>query len=95
MALIIEIKVTPSSGRQLCKLDKSGTLKCFLKSPPEQGKANQELVKFLSKSLELAQDQVTILSGHTTRNKRIKIDASLTFIMVLDMLGIERQSNLF
>ena len=95
MALIIEVKVTPNSGRQLCQLDKAGNLKCYLKNPAEQGKANQELIKFLSKSLKLPQEKITLLSGHTTRNKRIKIDASLTFTAVLDMLGIERQGKLF
>ncbi len=95
MALTIEIKVTPNSGRQLCQLDKAGKLKCYLKNPPEQGKANQELIKMLAKNLKLPQEKVTIVSGHTIRNKRVKIDAPLTFIMVLDMLGIERQGNLF
>ena len=39
MSLVIEIKVFPSSGRQKFVIDKSGKLKCYLKNPPEKGKA--------------------------------------------------------
>jgi uncharacterized protein (TIGR00251 family) len=95
MPLIIDLKVGPSSGRQKCLLDKSGTLKCYLKSPPEQGKANNELIKFLAKNLGLAQENVLIVNGQTSRNKRIKIIADLTFEQLLSKLGIERQQKIF
>lgn len=95
MALMVEIKVVPSSGRLEIKLDKKGGLKCWLKSPPEQGKANTELVKFLAKTLGVAQDKVELMSGQTSRNKRIKIELSITFDQLLHMLDIHRQKTLF
>lgn len=95
MALTVEIKVSPSSGRQQCTLDKSGKLKCYLKSPPEDGKANLELVKFLAKSIGIAQSQITIMAGHTHRNKLLKIEAPLTFEQLLMHLGIEKQKSVF
>lgn len=95
MALICEIKVVPSSGKSACKLDKNGMLKCYLKSPPENGKANKELIKMLAKELGVSQDEVEILSGETSRNKRIKIDRDFTFDELLVKLGIERQMPLF
>lgn len=94
MPLILDIKVIPNSGRQQFQFDKAGNLKCYVKSVPENGKANLELLMFLAKTLGLPQAKVTLLSGHSSRNKRIKIDAPLTFITVLDMLGIERQGSL-
>ena len=94
MALIVEIKAVPSSGRQVCKADKSGVIKCYLKSPPEGGKANAELVKFLSKKLKVRQDQVAIIAGATARKKRIKIDAEMSLEMFGDMLGLEFQKKL-
>ena len=72
--ITIDIKVVPSSGKQLCTSDKSGKIKCYVKSPPERGKANQELVKFLSKKLGLPQENVYIISGETSRNKRMRIE---------------------
>ena len=95
MALIVEIKVIPSSGRLEIKLDKNGGLKCWLKSAPEQGKANAELVKFLAKSLSIAQDKLLMISGQTSRNKRIKIELTITFDQLLNMLDIHRQKTVF
>ena len=92
--LILEIKVVPSSGKQLCRLDASNALKCFLKSPPEKGKANGELIKLLSEKLNIAQAAVTIVSGAAARKKRVKIDTNLTFHDVCAKLGIEIQGEI-
>jgi len=45
MSLVFDLKVVPRSGRNKWVLDKSGKLKCYLKSPPEKGLANKELIK--------------------------------------------------
>lgn len=85
MPLIIDIKAIPSSGRQKFVLDKSRNIKCYLKNQPEKGKANTELIKFLSKKLGIPQNKITIFSGKTSQKKRIKIDNKLT----LDQLCIQ------
>lgn len=95
MSLLVEIKVVPGSGRLEIKLDKNGSLKCWLKNPPEQGRANAELIKFLAKSLNISQDKVLIISGQTSRNKRVKIDLPITFDQLLNMLDIQRQKTVF
>ena len=95
MPLVFDLKVIPSSGKQGCMLGKAGKLKCYLKSPPEGGKANKELIKFLAKSLGLRQDEVAIVGGATSRNKRIKIELDINFEQLLARLGIERQTSLF
>lgn len=95
MPLIVEIKVVPSSGRLEIKLDKNGELKCWLKSVPENGKANAELVKFLAKTLDITQERVSIISGQASRRKRINIELSITFDQLLNMLGIHRQKTVF
>ncbi len=73
MALQIIIKVIPSSGRSTCQIDKNGTLKCSLKSPPEKGKANDELVRLVAEKLDLTRNDVSILLGKTARTKTILI----------------------
>ena len=95
MPIMVEVKVTPGSGRLEFRLDKNGDLKCYLKSPPEQGKANAELVKFMAKELGVSQDKVTLISGQTSRNKRIKCELDITFDQLVHMLGIERQKTVF
>ncbi len=89
--LIIEVKVVPSSGKSECKLDKSGRLKCYLKSPPERNEANNELVKLFAKALKLTQNEVEIVSGMTSRTKKLKILKSITEDELLAHLGIQRQ----
>jgi hypothetical protein len=49
------------------------TLRLKIAAPPQKGRANQELVVFLSRQLGLKRDSVEIISGHTARNKVIRI----------------------
>ncbi len=79
MALLIKIKVIPNSGKQKVFLDKSNQLKCYLKSAPEKGKANLELIKFLAKELSITKNDISIISGATTRKKKLKINAEISF----------------
>ena len=95
MSLILIIKVVPNAGRQAWQLDKSGNLKCYLKQAPEKGKANQELIRFLAKTLKIAMDQVEIMAGATSRNKKIKLVTNLSYAQLLDQLGIVQQKTIF
>ncbi len=95
MAFIFEVKVTPNSSKKGWSLDKSGHLKCHVKSPAENGKANAELIKSLSKALDISQNMVSIVSGEQTRNKRIKVDIEMTFQQLLEKLGIDWQMDMF
>ncbi len=94
MALIIEVKVVPQAGRQAWKQE-GNRLKCYLKSPPQKGKANNELLFLLAQQLRIASSKISLISGATSRIKRIKIDADITFDMLLAALDIEKQSSLF
>jgi uncharacterized protein (TIGR00251 family) len=50
-----------------------GSLKVKITAPPEKGKANAELCTFLAKHFGVAPREVTILSGETSRRKRVRI----------------------
>ena len=95
MALVFDIKVVPRSGRNAWKLDKSGTLKCYLKSAPEKGLANKELIKIVARVLSVTQQDVEIVAGATRRNKRLKVNLDISFDQLLAILGVERQQSLF
>jgi TIGR00251 family protein len=95
MSVIIEIKVVPVSGMQKCILDKSGAIKCFIKSPPEDGKANKELVKMLAYKFGVVMADVTIVSGLTSRKKKIKIEGNLEMSDVYRILGLAVQNAVF
>lgn len=94
MTIRLEIKVTPQSGKQQLTRDKSGTIKCFLKSPPVDGKANEELIKLLSKKLSVQQEKIVIIQGATARKKLVKIETELTDNAIFHLLGLEVQTPL-
>jgi len=51
----------------------NGICKIRLKSVPEKGKANDELIRFLSDELDISKKYIEILSGTTSQNKTLKI----------------------
>ena len=73
MALVFDITVNPKSGRLAWVLDKTGRIKCYLKSEPEKNRANEELIKTLSEVLDVPREDIEIVRGHTERKKVIKI----------------------
>jgi uncharacterized protein (TIGR00251 family) len=50
-----------------------GSLKIRLTAPPVDGAANEALIAYLSKALGVSKSSVEIVSGHTSREKRIRI----------------------
>lgn len=41
---------------------------------PEDGKANEVLIKLLSKTLHISQSKISLVRGHTSRIKELQID---------------------
>lgn len=91
--LIIEIKVVPCAGKSGLTLTRDGKLKCFLKSSPEKGRANAELLALLARTLEIPIASVEIMSGYTVRTKRIKIDAPVSIEDIYKRFHIDAQQN--
>jgi uncharacterized protein (TIGR00251 family) len=50
-----------------------GALKIRLAAPPVDGKANEELVRFLAKYFDLAPSEIDIAKGASGKRKRISI----------------------
>ena len=42
-------------------------------APPVRGKANRELLSFLSQFLGVSQSSLAIIRGHTSRNKTVAV----------------------
>lgn len=95
IATIFDIKVVPGSGKQGFKRDKSGMIVCYLKSAPERGAANAELIKLIAAACDVTQAEVTITGGLTSRKKRIKIAKEISKAELLALLGIHDQLSIF
>jgi uncharacterized protein (TIGR00251 family) len=85
------IKVVPSSGRSMASLDKNNQLKWHLKSPPEDGKANQELIKAIAQALKIPHNMVTIVTGAIRRTKLIRVATDHTYEQLLNAVKVEKQ----
>ncbi len=72
--MVISVRVQTRSGKK--KLERVGAneYKAYLNAPPENNKANKELIGVVSKSFGVKKYQVEILRGLTSRNKLVKID---------------------
>jgi uncharacterized protein (TIGR00251 family) len=75
----LSIRLTPNGGRDC--LDGIGEdaagdrfLKARVRAVPEDGKANKALVELLASRLGVAKSAVSVVAGHTARNKILRID---------------------
>ena len=50
------------------------TMRLRLQAPPVDGKANKLLIKFLSSALGVRKNQITLVAGEKSRDKRLLVD---------------------
>jgi len=69
-----KVKVKPNSKIQKIEEQADGSLSVRLKSPPVDGKANEELIKLLAEKFDVPKSHITIKSGLSSRQKVVEID---------------------
>lgn len=72
-ALTFSVRVTPRASRSEIVGAHDGSLKVKLRSPPVDGAANAELIKLFAKQFGVSKSDIAIVSGETSKNKRITI----------------------
>jgi uncharacterized protein len=70
----ISVRVHPNSPRNQIVGLINGTLKVKIAAQPAKGKANKELIEFLSEVLGTRKTAISILKGETSHNKIVAID---------------------
>jgi uncharacterized protein (TIGR00251 family) len=95
MGLRLALKVAPASGKSCCILDKTQRLKCYVKSPAQDGKANKELIKYFAQIFDVMQSDVEIIAGLTQKNKILLIATDQSYEQFLQKLGAEQQNKIF
>lgn len=75
--MILSIKVVPKSSKdQISWYDKTqNIIKLNLRAPAVEGKANKNLIDFLSDFFKLKKEQIKIKSGETSKLKRVELSA--------------------
>ena len=72
-AAVLHVRVIPKSSLTQIKKWEEEILWVSLQAIPEKGKANKELLKFLSKKLSLPVSKITLLSGEHSRHKKVRL----------------------
>lgn len=70
---VIQIKVKPNSRASLLEQKDDGTWLAQIKSPPVDGKANEELIALVAKHFKCHKSDVSIKTGGSSRVKLIRI----------------------
>jgi uncharacterized protein (TIGR00251 family) len=69
--LVLSVRVQPKASRNAIQGVHGEALKIAITAPPVDGAANKACIAFVAKQLGLAKSAVAILSGETSRNKRL------------------------
>jgi len=68
-----QVRVLPRSRHDEVVGLHGEALRIRLTAPPERGQANRALREFLARRLGVSPAAVEILSGHTSRQKRVRV----------------------
>jgi hypothetical protein len=73
---VFTAKIVPGSNgpTRICGL-LDGMLKIKVSAPPEKGKANQCLIKFLAEQFGVKKNAISIIAGKTSPVKRVQVSA--------------------
>ena len=71
--MVLSIRVIPRAARNAVAGKRADALLIRLAAPPVDGAANDALTCFLAELFDRPRRDITILSGHKTRDKRVQI----------------------
>ena len=69
----VRVRVIPKAHKNSLAGVEDGALVVRLTAPPVDGKANQALIAFLSKELDVAKSRIKLVRGESSRSKRLVI----------------------
>lgn len=72
--ICFKVKVIPKGSRSEILEWENNELKIRLAAVPEKGEANDELIRFLAKTLEVGKTKVRLIRGDKSRHKMISVE---------------------
>lgn len=73
-AVVFAVKAVPRASRTEFAGEHDGAVRVRIASPPVEGAANDELIRFLAKSFGVSRSAVTVVSGQHGRNKLVRVE---------------------
>ena len=71
--MILKVYLQPRSSRNEIVGPYRDGIKVKVTAPPVEGKANEALLRFLAKELEISASSIEIIKGHHSREKTLRI----------------------
>ncbi|MEQ1762190.1 MAG: DUF167 domain-containing protein [Pyrinomonadaceae bacterium] len=71
--LTFTIRVVSRASKSEIVGEVEGSLKVRISAPPVDGAANDEVIRMLAKAFAVAKSNVSIVSGETSKTKRIRV----------------------
>lgn len=72
--VLLSVRVIPRASKSAITGKRGDALLVRLAAPPVEGAANEALVRFLARTFGRPLRDVTIVSGHKSRDKRVSIE---------------------
>ena len=70
---ILKVYLQPKSSKNEIMGPYRDGIKIRVTAPPVEGKANEALIRFLAKELDVSPSGIEILKGHRSREKTLRI----------------------
>ena len=72
--MILSVRVIPRAAKNAIAGTRGNAVLVRLAAPPVEGAANDALVECLARALSVPRRQISIVSGHKSRDKRVAIE---------------------
>ncbi len=79
--VLLDVQISPRSSKNRIVGVHNDRIKICLAAPPVDGKANEALVEYLAKVLEIAKRQISIEKGQTSKLKTLRIAAEFDAVL--------------
>jgi uncharacterized protein len=73
-AFMLQVRVTPRASRDEITGWEGDVLRVRVSAPPVEGRANDALLRLLARSLGVPASRLTLVRGHTQRNKVVAVE---------------------
>jgi uncharacterized protein (TIGR00251 family) len=86
-AVRVRVRVQPRASRTVLAGEMDGMVRIRLAAPPVDNAANEELVRFIARTLRTAPSRVRIVSGDGSRSKLLEIEDADADVVRAALLG--------
>jgi uncharacterized protein (TIGR00251 family) len=90
-SVLLALHVQPGARRTAVVGPHGNRLKVAVASPPAEGRANAALIAFLADRLDLPRSSISVVSGASSREKRLCLDTDRAAAAIAAALESDRQ----